>query len=77
VSHWFSVNVLPYLLHGAAGTLGAAFAAGVIITPFRHVFARLHRAVNSLDPETDYGVTRQLSQINKELQKPQSIKVHR
>ncbi len=65
MSHWLAENVLPYLIHGAAGTMGAAIAAGVVITPFRHLFAKFHRAVDSLDPETDTGVTRQLRLIHK------------
>lgn len=63
--YWLSINVWPFLIHGMAGTIGAAFAAGVIIAPFRAAFKKFHRAMDSLDPETDYGVTRQLRLINR------------
>lgn len=63
VTHWLAGNFWPFLFHGMAGTLGAALAAGCIIAPFRRFAKKFHRAIDSLDPETDYGVTRQLNEI--------------
>lgn len=63
--HWLSQNVLPYALHAAAATVSSAIVLGVIVQPFKGVLQKFHRAIDSLDPETDTGVTRQLRLIHK------------
>ena len=58
--HWLAINVWPTALH----TTVAGITAVVIVAPFRSALAKVWRAVRSLDPEEDYGVTKQLAEVN-------------
>lgn len=77
MTHWLSINVFPYAIHAAAGTLSVALVGACVIAPFRKAWFKFRRAIDSLDPQTDTGVTRQLSQIHHELQRPKEVRVHR
>lgn len=56
-------NVEPKVLSAAVYTLTAGLVTTLILTPFRAALKKIWRAVDSLDPETDTGVTKDLKQL--------------
>ena len=65
--HWLIVNVYPTALRTAVGAVTAALIAGLVIQPFKKTICAIRRAVDSVDPETDTGITKQLSDLNRRL----------
>ena len=61
--NWLVINVVPTAVHTAVGTVAGALTMALIVVPFRKVFKKLGRAVDSIDPDTDTGVTKQLREI--------------
>lgn len=65
--HWLVTNVYPTALRTAVGAVTAALMAALVIQPFKKTLRAFRRAVDSVDPDTDTGVTRQLDQLNRKL----------
>lgn len=76
MTHWLLTTVYPRALNAAIYTLTSGVVATLILAPFRSVVKALWRAVKSLDPEIDYGVTKQLDELN-EAQRVPLVPPHR
>ena len=67
MSHYIHTVIIPTAVHAAVYTLSGGLVTTLILIPFRKVIARIThkvwRAVDSLDPETDTGVTKQLKEL--------------
>ena len=61
--HWLLTDALPKAEYTAISTITGAVVLGCIIAPFRRVWKKVWRAVDSLDPDTDSGVTKQLKHL--------------
>lgn len=62
---WLLHDALPKVEYTAISTITGAIVLGCIIAPFRHVWKKLWRAADSLDPDTDSGVTKELHQLTR------------
>ena len=74
MTHWLLTQVYPRALNAAVYTLTSGVVATLILAPFRSIVKALWRAVKSLDPETDYGVTKQLAELKDASEKPEAVK---
>lgn len=63
--HWFVTQVYPKALNAAVYTLTGGLVTTVILAPFRAALKKIWRAIDSLDPDTDTGVTKQLKAIER------------
>ena len=64
MTHWLAITVWPKVLNAAVYTLTSGVVVTLVLTPFRAIVKATWRAIKSLDPETDYGVTKQLSELD-------------
>lgn len=60
---WLVHTIVPKALNAAVFTLTGGLVTTLILAPFRRVLKKVWRAVDSLDPETDVGVTHQLAEL--------------
>lgn len=67
MSHWLMEYVVMTAEHAAVYSATAGIIGIIVVAPFRSVVKALWRAAKSLDPETDYGVTGQLDELNEKL----------
>lgn len=63
MTHWLLHTVAPAALHAAIYTLTGGLVTTLILAPFRSAVRKVWRAVDSLDPDTDTGVTKQLHEL--------------
>lgn len=66
-SHWLMEYVLLKAENAAVYSATAGVVGIVVVAPFRSAVKKIWRAVDSLDPETDSGVTKQLSELDEKL----------
>jgi hypothetical protein len=66
MSHWLMVYVVLKAENAAVWALSTGLVGIVVLTPFRAALKKLWRAVDSLDPRTDTGVTKQLNDLARE-----------
>ena len=64
--HWLITVIYPKILNGAMFALGSGLVGILVLTPFRTGLKKIWRAIDSLDPKTDTGVTKQLAEIQRE-----------
>ena len=64
MTHWLLTFALPRAEQAAIYTFTGGLVTTLILVPFRAALKKLWRAVDSLDPETDSGVTKQLRQLD-------------
>ena len=67
VSHWLMVNVVMKGENAAVFALGSGLVGILVLTPFRSVLKKLWRAIDSLDPSTDTGVTKELDDLKQRI----------
>jgi len=67
VSHWLMEYVVLKAENAAVYSATAGMVGIVVVAPFRSIVKALWRAVKSLDPDTDYGITGQLDDLNEKL----------
>ena len=63
MSHWLVHTAVPLAEHAAIFTLTSGLVTTLILVPFRSWLKKFWRAVDSLDPKTDSGVTKMLGEI--------------
>lgn len=66
VSHWLMTYVVMKAENAAVWSMTTGVIGIIVISPFRTIVKAIWRAVKSLDPETDYGVTKQLDDMAKD-----------
>lgn len=66
MSHFLLHIIWPKVINAATYTLTGGLVTTLILTPFRSALKKIWRAIDSLDPETNTGVTKQLHEIKKE-----------
>lgn len=67
MSHWLLHYALPRAENAAIYTLTAGLTTTLILAPFRGLIRKFWRAVDSIDPATDRGVTKQLKDLDDSL----------
>ena len=68
--HWFLSVVLPKVENTAISAVTGAIVLGCIIAPFKRVWRKVWRALDSIDPDTDSGITKELKQLAQQQQMP-------
>ena len=63
--------------NAAVYTLSGGLVTTLILAPFRSALKKVWRAVESLDPETDSGVTKQLHEIQEATERVPLVPSHR
>jgi hypothetical protein len=66
VLQWFATQILPKAETTAVSTITSAVVIGCIVAPFRKLWKKIYRALDSVDPDTDSGITKQLSQLQQQ-----------
>lgn len=64
---WILTNVVMKAESAAVFTLASGLVTTLILMPFRNALRKIWRAVDSLDPQTDTGVTGDLKRLEKKL----------
>lgn len=64
MTHWLLTFAIPKAENAAIYTLSGGLVTTLILVPFRSALKKIWRAVDSLDPETDTGVTKELDELN-------------
>lgn len=67
VEHWLIEYVVLKAENAAVYTLSAGMVTTLVLVPFRAGLKKIWRAVDSLDPKTDTGVTEQLRELDAKL----------
>jgi hypothetical protein len=65
--HFIVNEILLVALHGAVATVAGALIGVLLIQPFKSHIASIRRAIESVDPDVDCGVTKQLAHIDSKL----------
>jgi hypothetical protein len=86
MTHWLLTFAVPKIENAALYTLTAGLVTTLILAPFRKLLKKLWRAIDSLDPETDSGVTKQLHElehkiahvplVSEDRQQPHALRPH-
>lgn len=65
--NWLVHTFIPKFENAAIYTLSAGLVTTIILTPFRAAIKKIWRALDSIDPDTDTGVTKELKNIERHL----------
>lgn len=65
MTSWLVHFFVPKFENAAVYTLSAGLVTTIILTPFRAAIRKIWRAIDSIDPDTDTGVTKELKAIEK------------
>ena len=63
MTHWLLYFAIPKIENAAIYTLTGGLVTTLILSPFRRVLKKLWRAIDSLDPETNTGITGDLRRL--------------
>lgn len=73
---WIETTLLPNAEHAAIYTVTAGLVTTLILAPFRRILRKIWRAIDSLDPMTDTGVTRELNKLQDDISDSLGVKHH-